>query len=48
MKTEELDNGDLLLKFEPKELKKLGQKKNDLIEIIVNKDSTLTLKKICM
>ena len=27
MKTEELDNGDLLLKFEPKELNKLGWKK---------------------
>ena len=45
MKTEEQDNGDLLIILEPEELKKLGWKENDTIEIVVNKNGTLTLMK---
>ena len=45
MKTEEQDNGDLLIIFEPEELKKLGWEENDTINIVDNKNGTLTLMK---
>ena len=38
MKTEEQDNGDLLIILEPEELKKLGWEENDTINID-NKES---------
>ena len=45
MKTEEQDNGDLLIILEPEELKKLGWEENDTINIVDNKNGTLTLMK---
>ena len=45
MKTEEQDNGDLLIIFEPEELKKLGWEENDTINIVDNKNGTITLMK---
>ena len=45
MKTEEQDNGDLLIIFEPEELKKLGWEENDTINIVDNKNGSLTLMK---
>ena len=45
MKTKKQDNGDLLIIFKPKELKKLGWKENDTINIVANKNNTLTLIK---
>ena len=45
MKTEEQDNGDLLIIFEPEELKRLGWEENDTIDIVDNKNGTLTLMK---
>ena len=45
MKTEEQDNGDLLIILEPEEVKKLGWEENDTINIVDNKNGTLTLTK---
>ena len=45
MKTEEQDNGDLLIILEPEELKKLGWEENDTINIVDNKNGTITLMK---
>jgi hypothetical protein len=45
MKTEEQDNGDLLIILEPEESKKLGWEENDTINIVDNENGTLTLIK---
>ena len=46
METEEQENGDLIITFSPTELKNLGWKEDDTINIIDNEDGTLTLEKL--
>lgn len=45
METIEADNGDLIIKFTPKELERLGWKENDTIEILPNSNGFITLEK---
>ena len=46
METEEQENGDLIIILSPTELKNLGWKEDDTINIIDNEDGTLTLEKL--
>ena len=46
METTTADNGDLIITFSPTELKNLGWKEDDIINIIDNEDGTLTLEKL--